>query len=94
MNAIRKRLILIGDLEGVSYLILLLIAMPMKYMFDMPSAVRIVGSLHGILFVAFSLALLQAYRKLPLPFNTALKIFILSFIPFGTFYIKRLLPAA
>ncbi len=39
--------------EGVSFLVLLLIAMPLKYMADLPITVTIVGGLHGILFVAF-----------------------------------------
>ena len=39
--------------EGVSFLVLLLVAMPLKYLANMPMAVTIVGGLHGILFVAF-----------------------------------------
>ena len=42
-----------GITEGVSFIILLCIAMPLKYFFDLPMAVKIVGWLHGILFIAF-----------------------------------------
>lgn len=50
-----QRFLQIGKLEGYSYLALLLIAMPLKYLADMPLAVgiRIAGSVHGVLFVAF-----------------------------------------
>ncbi len=48
-----ERLRIIGNIEGISYLVLLGIAMPMKYMGNMPQAVRIAGSVHGFLFVAF-----------------------------------------
>ena len=39
--------------EAVSFLVLLLIAMPLKYMADVPAAVQIMGSLHGVLFIAY-----------------------------------------
>jgi integral membrane protein len=41
---------IIGFIEGVSFLILLLIAMPLKYYFDLPMAVKITGWIHGVLF--------------------------------------------
>jgi len=44
---------LLGFLEGGSFLVLLLIAMPLKYLAGMPQAVRMVGMAHGILFVAY-----------------------------------------
>ena len=92
MEKIRGQLISIGHWEGISYLVLLGIAMPLKYMFDMPLAVRVVGGLHGVLFIAFSLILLRAYKLVPLSFGLSAFIFLLSFIPFGTFFIKRILP--
>ncbi len=89
MDKNRRQLIMIGHWEGVSYLVLLLIAMPLKYFYNMPMAVRLVGGIHGILFVAFCLVLFQAYRKMPLSFKTALIVFFLSFVPFGTFFIYK-----
>ncbi len=94
MDKNRKHLITIGHWEGISYLVLLGIAMPLKYMFDMPLPVRWVGSAHGVLFVSFSLILLKAYLRMPLSFKLAAFIFFLSFVPFGTFFIKRFLPPA
>ena len=48
-----KNFILIGRAEAVSFLVLLLIAMPLKYGLDMPHAVKYVGWIHGVLFVAY-----------------------------------------
>ncbi len=48
-----KNFILIGRAEAVSFLVLLLIAMPLKYGFDMPDAVKYVGWAHGFLFVSY-----------------------------------------
>ena len=44
---------MIGIAEGISFLVLLLIAMPLKYFMQMPEAVKFVGWVHGALFVAF-----------------------------------------
>ena len=51
--------------EAASFLLLLGVAMPMKYMMDMPLAVRIVGMIHGVLFIAFCVALVMAWRDRP-----------------------------
>lgn len=80
-----------GFAEGVSFLILLGIAMPLKYMMDMPMPVRIVGMIHGVLFIAFALVLLKATLQYKWSFKTALIGFLLSFIPFGTFFLDRIL---
>ena len=59
MTALRH-LRLVALLEGSSFLVLLFIAMPLKYLADQPLAVRIVGSIHGLLFVIFMAALFRA----------------------------------
>jgi integral membrane protein len=86
-----QRFLQVGHAEGISYLVLLGIAMPLKYFFDMPQAVRLVGSLHGILFVAFMfmIAWLVVQKKMTL--LGAVKAFVLSLVPFGTFYLKRII---
>ncbi len=91
MQKSRSQLIMIGHWEGISFLILLFVAMPLKYMFNMPLAVRLVGGLHGVLFVLFIAVLFKAYRSLPISFGKTVLIFILSFLPFGTFFINRVL---
>ena len=48
---------ILGNIEGISYLLLLGVAMPMKYYFEIPMAVKIVGMAHGVLFVAYFLLL-------------------------------------
>lgn len=71
--------------EGISYLVLLLIAMPLKYGFELPLAVRIVGSLHGALFVAYMVLLALAARTLG-PRLTIIAAFA-SLIPGATFWL-------
>jgi integral membrane protein len=88
-SKLKKNLIRIGHYEGISYLLLLFIAMPLKYLFSKPEAVKIVGSLHGVLFVGFMIILAWAFKKLPLTFKQAATCFLLSLIPFGTFYLNR-----
>jgi integral membrane protein len=86
-----NRFVFVAHAEGVSFLILLFIAMPLKYIFEIPEAVKIVGMLHGLLFVAFGIMLIYLWILLSWSFLKTLKLFILSFIPFGTFYIRKLI---
>lgn len=75
--------------EGVSFLILLLIAMPLKYFANLPMAVTIVGGLHGFLFIAFiamSWVTMNQYKK---SWGWLIKSFIASVIPFGTFWMDH-----
>jgi integral membrane protein len=60
-----RRLRLIGLLEGTSYLVLLLIAMPLKYAAGYPLAVQVVGAIHGGLFVLFVLSVLEVTLRRP-----------------------------
>ncbi|XZE19513.1 DUF3817 domain-containing protein [Pirellulaceae bacterium SH449] len=79
----------VGILEGLSYLILLIVAMPLKYAFGQPLMVSLVGAAHGGLFVAYVfLAALSTwvYSWKPTIFVQA---FIASLIPIGTFWFDR-----
>ncbi len=87
--SITKTFLLIGKLEGYSYLLLLFVAMPLKYIFEMPQFVRIAGTLHGILFVAFMILLAVMFFKVKLSFKNSTFAFLLSLIPFGTFFLKK-----
>ena len=80
---------LIAIIEGISYLVLLFIAMPLKYMADMPMAVKITGSVHGFLFVVFMVFLLLARVQYKWSFGKATLAFLSSLIPFGTFVFDR-----
>lgn len=93
MKKIRNTLISVGHAEGISFILLLFIAMPLKYMADMPLAVRIAGSIHGILFIAFIAVLWDARNKMKLTRLVTAKAFILSIIPFGTFFLPKVVPS-
>jgi len=88
---ITKWFLLIGKVEGYSYLVLLFIAMPLKYIFNIPEFVRTVGAVHGALFVLFIILLAILFFKCNLSFKKAFCAFLLSLLPFGTFFLKRLL---
>ena len=75
--------------EGVSTLVLFGIAMPLKYFAGMPLAVRIVGSVHGALFVALVLMLLVAIRKVPISLKLAAAGIAAAVVPGGPFLLDR-----
>ncbi|MBD0384264.1 DUF3817 domain-containing protein [Paenibacillus sedimenti] len=75
----------VGLAEGASFLILLGIAMPLKYFFDLPQAVQIFGMAHGVLFVLYLLALAIVTWIHRWPFKRVLIAFIAAFLPFGPF---------
>lgn len=77
--------------EGISYLLLLGVAMPLKYLFHHEIAVKIAGSIHGALFVALCLMILLALMWARLPFKTAILIGIASLLPAGPFFADRLI---
>lgn len=76
-------------IEAISFLILLGIAMPLKYICGMPLAVRIVGMIHGLLFIAFCWALNNVLSHTRWPFSRVALVFIASFIPFVPFFLDR-----
>lgn len=84
-----KRLRTTGLLEGLSYLFLLGIAMPLKYIAKLPIFVQIGGSLHGLFFVLFCITLFQVTRKYQWSLKEAGMAFVASLIPFGTFVLDR-----
>lgn len=79
----------IAVVEGFSYLVLLFIAMPLKYLADMPLAVRIAGSAHGALFVWLGLLVLGGVTRRGRSLVWAGKILVASLLPFGTLVIDR-----
>lgn len=80
-----KYLRLTGITEGISFLVLLLIAMPLKYYFGWPIAVKIVGWLHGILFIAYIAAVFLAIKAMQWNWFSVLVALAASLIPVGTF---------
>jgi integral membrane protein len=83
------RVRLVGAIEGISFLLLLGVAMPLKYYADMPEAVSTVGMAHGVLFLLFSLVLLHAVLSERLSFRWAVIAFIATLVPFGPFVIDQ-----
>ncbi|RAI80508.1 DUF3817 domain-containing protein [Macrococcoides goetzii] len=74
-----------GFLEGGSLLLLMGIAMPLKYMAGKPEVVTVVGSIHGFLFTIYIVTLVLMTIKVKWNFKWPLAGFIVAFIPFGTF---------
>jgi integral membrane protein len=72
--------------EGVSYLLLLFVAMPLKYGLGIDMAVRIVGMAHGVLFLGYCVTLALAAQRLGM--RRSLLAFVLSFVPGGTFWLE------
>jgi integral membrane protein len=80
------RLRIIGFAEGVSFLILLGIAMPLKYLMGLPESVRVTGMVHGLLFVLYVLLVIQVKLERDWSFRKMLLALLASLIPFGTFW--------
>jgi integral membrane protein len=76
-------------IEGVSFIVLLFIAMPLKYFAGMPLAVTIVGGLHGVLFVAFFILAREVKSEYKKDWGWMFKAGLASLIPFGTFYMDK-----
>ena len=79
----------IGMIEGISLLALMFIAMPLKYIWDKPGAVQIVGWIHGGLFVLFMILALRVYEQKAWPFKKLVLAFVAAFLPFGTFVVDK-----
>jgi integral membrane protein len=80
---------IIGMIEAVSFLLLLGVAMPLKYFAGMPGAVKVVGWIHGVLFVIFSAALLRTLIVARWPIARAALIFVAALLPFGPFVVDK-----
>jgi integral membrane protein len=80
-----------GIAEGLSFVVLVAIAMPLKYIAGIGLPVRIVGMLHGILFILYTLLLIHAAFVYKWTLLKTIGAFLLSFIPTGTFFLKSLL---
>jgi integral membrane protein len=76
----------VGMIEGISFLILLCIAMPLKYSYGQPEMVRYVGSIHGVLTIVYVYLLLKLTAQLKWSLKTAALAFIASLLPLGMLY--------
>lgn len=80
---------LVGIVEGCSWLLLLFIAMPLKYAFGQPGAVRLVGMAHGVLFCVFVLVLLRAHLSERWTLLRSGGLFLAALLPFGFLFVDR-----
>jgi integral membrane protein len=81
------RLRVIGFWEGVSFLVLLGIAMPLKYYAGQPGAVRVVGMAHGILFMLYLWAAIQAALEHNWTWKRTALVLVASLLPAGPFIV-------
>ncbi len=84
-----KRFRVIGQMEGASFLIVLGIAMPLKYLLDIPEPVKMVGWAHGLLFILYLIGVGQARFILHWTYKQLFFALVASVIPFGPFIIDR-----
>jgi integral membrane protein len=84
-----QRLRIVGMLEGVSFLLLLGIAMPLKYAMDWPWAVKLLGPVHGVLFVLYLVLVVVAWRQHAWGFARVVTFAVASLLPFGPLLVDR-----
>ena len=82
---------LYGWLEGASFLLLLFVAMPLKYLAGFAIAVRVAGGVHGLLFLLFASALFRVANEQAWPARRSLAALGASLVPGGTFVLNRAL---
>ena len=80
---------LITLLEGISYLLLLFFAVPLKYLVGDESYVKLLGMPHGVLFILYIVLAFVYQKKTKWTLMNFIIILIASVIPFGTFYIDK-----
>ena len=80
---------IVGYLEGASYILLLFVAVPVKYYADNPQLVKLLGMPHGLLFVTYVVMSIINSRVFKWSTSKTFQILISSIIPFGTYYIDK-----
>jgi integral membrane protein len=85
----KKTFRIVSVLEGVSYLLLLFIATPIKYLAGIDSFVKLLGMPHGLLFIGYVILAIVLKYELEWKSKTFFTVLVASIIPFGTFYIDK-----
>jgi integral membrane protein len=80
---------ILSYIEGASLLLLFFVAMPLKYLAGMPEAVRIVGTIHGVLFVMFVVSSLVIGRQFGWTIRHIVMSWVIASIPFGPWIFER-----
>ncbi|MFT7156714.1 MAG: integral membrane protein [Parvicella sp.] len=89
MDKTVKTFKVISTLEAISFLLLLGIAMPLKYVWDLPQMVQTVGMAHGVLFLLYIAGAVYMSQKLNWTIKQLAIAIFCSILPFGPFYIER-----
>ena len=82
------RLRVVGFWEGISFLVLLGVAMPLKYLAGWPLAVRVVGMAHGVLFILYVIAAIAAAVAYAWPWKKTALVLVASVLPAGPFVVE------
>ena len=88
LNEVR-RLRVTGIAEGISFLVLLFVAMPLKYFLDFPLAVKVVGWAHGILFILYVVIVFMSTRAMKWSLVDVFNALVASLVPGGTLFLDR-----
>lgn len=89
---ILRRFRLVAVTEGISFLVLLFLAMPLKYGLGIEWPVKVAGWIHGVLFLAYCYYLVRCWIAYRWAFRFAVLAFVASLVPFGPFVLDRRLP--
>ena len=84
-NNLIGQLRILGFLEGISYLLIIGVTMPLKYGLDMHTPNKIVGMFHGVLFITYCIWVLLAAKKYEWKIKVTAGALVASILPFGTF---------
>ncbi|MBQ4819497.1 DUF3817 domain-containing protein [Aquimarina sp. MMG016] len=80
---------IISYLEGISYLLILFVTMPLKYLFESPEPNKFVGYAHGFLFMAYIVFAIVIKAEKQWNNKTLGIVLLCSIIPFGTFWMDK-----
>ncbi len=80
---------IVARLEGVSYLLLLCLAMPLKYWANTPQFVQVIGMIHGLLFVGYLMMVINAHVFYHWKWTKTFWVAIASLFPFAPFYVDK-----
>ena len=80
---------LIAFIEGISYILLIFIAVPIKYLIGNPEYVKLLGMPHGILFIMYIIFSFIINIELKWSIKDLSIILFASLVPFGTFYVDK-----
>ncbi len=88
-SAFKRYFLLVSLAEGVSFLLLLFVAMPLKYAAGLPIAVSVMGMVHGLLFIAYVLLALDGWRRMRWSVKRFVWVAVMSVLPTGAFFAER-----